>query len=121
MDAQERSEFVTNYTRLLTTSWSNDEFAQLLDDDPKSALSQVGLNVSSGSQVVLVRIIPTVGSHEPSLDRQIELWERGQSTGLYEMHVPKTPQIATQELSEGDLMAVSAGDSCCCTPCCCCT
>jgi len=39
MDAQQRSEFVDAYTRVLITTWSNEEFAARLDQDLLGALA----------------------------------------------------------------------------------
>ena len=59
---------------------------------------------------------------EGSLDGQVSLWEDGQITGRFELHVPQTPQIDTSELTESDLDTIAAGleVSCCSCPCCCC-
>jgi hypothetical protein len=70
---------------------------------------------------VIIRTIPE-GRSEPSLDKQIALYEQGLASGRFELHVPETPQVDMAELSEGDLDGVAAGDIyCCCTPCCSCT
>ena len=121
LDPQQRAEFVNAYTRALITAWSSEEFAGRLDRDPGSALREAGVQLPANAQVVLVRTIPE-GTREPSLDKQIALYEQGQATGRYEFHIPETPQIDMAELSEGDLDGVAAGDvNCCCCPCCCCT
>ncbi len=121
LDPQQRAEFVNAYTRALITAWSSEEFAGRLDRDPASALREAGVQLPANAQVVLVRTIPE-GTREPSLDKQIALYEQGQATGRYEFHIPETPQIDMAELSEGDLDGVAAGDvNCCCCPCCCCT
>lgn len=119
---QERAEFVNAYTRVLITAWSSEEFSSRLDQDPKAAVAEAGLQIPADGEVVLVRTIPA-GGHEGSLDAQVALWETGLQTGRYELHVPETPQIDMAELSEGDLDAVAAGSSigCCCCPCCSCT
>jgi hypothetical protein len=122
MNQQQRAEFVNGYTRTLITAWSSEEFARRLDRDPAAALRESGVQLPQGAQVVLVRQIPE-GASEPSLDKQIALYEQGQATGRYEFHIPETPQIDMAELSEGDLDGVAAGltINCCCCPCCCCT
>lgn len=120
MEQQEKTEFVSAYTKLLTTAWSDEEFAQLLARDPKQASRDCGLEVPNDAEMVVVR--DPQQDAEPNLDLQIESWEKGHELGLYELHVPDAPQLDSQELSEGDLMAVSGGDTyCCCCPCCCCT
>ena len=122
MNPQQRAEFVNAYTRALITAWSSEEFSRRLDQDPKAALAEVGLQIPADAQVELVRTVPE-GSHEGSLDAQVALYETGLATGRYEFHIPETPQIDMAELSEGDLDAVAAGSSigCCCCPCCSCT
>jgi len=121
MTQQERAEFVNAYTRVLITAWSSAEFADRLVTDPNAALRECGIELPASATIALVRQIPE-GHHEGSLDVQIALWERGQETGTYELHVPETPQVDTAELSEGDLDSIAAGDFyCCCCPCCCCT
>jgi hypothetical protein len=121
MSPQERAEFVNAYTRVLITAWSSDEYAGRLVADPNAALRECGIEVPANATVNVVRLIPE-GHQEGSLDVQIALWERGNETGHFELHVPETPQVDTSELSEGDLEGIAAGDVyCCCCPCCCCT
>jgi hypothetical protein len=121
MTPQERAEFVNAYTRVLITAWSSGEYADRLVSNPKAALRECGIEVPADATVEVVRLIPD-GHHEGSLDVQIGLWDRGNETGSYELHVPETPQVDTAELSEGDLDSIAAGDVyCCCCPCCCCT
>ena len=123
MDSQARNDFVNNYSRLLTTMWSDESFAELLAASPVEVLSDCGLQVADGARVELVRD----GSGEPDLEAQIAAWESGAETGVYTLFVPASPVIETQELSEAELEAVSGGGNsggtnvyCCCTPCCCC-
>src|SRR5947209_5499037 len=79
LDPQQRAEFVNAYTRALITAWSSEEFAGRLDRDPASALREAGVQLPANAQVVLVRTIPE-GTREPSLDKQIALYEQGQAT-----------------------------------------
>ncbi|GGS93594.1 hypothetical protein GCM10010156_59820 [Planobispora rosea] len=117
MNNQERAEFVNSYTRLLITLWSNDEFAQRLDTDSRSALSEVGLEVPDGAEIRIVRVEPT---GEGSIDNQVALWEAGETSGVYEIHITDTPQVDVSQLSEDELVQIAAGVACCCcTPCCC--
>jgi hypothetical protein len=117
MDSAERAAFVAGYTKLLTTTWSNEEFSARLASDALAAVRECGLEVPDNAQIKIVREFE--GEYEPSLNNQIELWEAGLETGVYELRVPLTSQIETAELSEGDLMGVAAGNiNCCCCPCC---
>jgi hypothetical protein len=123
MNAQERTEFVNAYTRALITAWSSEDFSHRLAQDPKTALTEVGLNIPAGAQVDLIRTIPAETGGDASIDTQVALWEAALSSGHYELHIPETPQVEMAELSEGDLDAVAAGiDISCrsCTPCCSC-
>ncbi|MFC4589592.1 hypothetical protein [Sphaerisporangium corydalis] len=122
LNPQERTEFVNAYTRVLITAWSSEEFSTKLDTNPREALAEAGLELPAGAQVTLVRNVPE-GHHDSNLDVQVALWERGLESGVFEFHVPETPQIDLAELSEGDLDSIAAGVdiNCCCCPCCCCT
>jgi hypothetical protein len=121
LSPQARAEFVNAYTRVLVTAWSNEDYAQKLNTNPREALAEAGLNVPADAEIVLVRTIPE-GTRDGGLDLQVELYEQGLSTNRFELHIPETPQVDTSELSEGDLEGIAAGDvNCCCTPCSCCT
>lgn len=117
MDAQERSEFVNAYTKVLTAAWSDEAFAARLEQDPKAGIKEFGLEVPSAAEVHLVREIP-VGHGEPDMDQQVQWWEDGRASGRYELHIPQAPELDMSELAENDLEAVSAG-YCCTCPCCC--
>jgi hypothetical protein len=124
MDAQQRSQFVDAYTRLLITTWSSEEFAGRLDTDMQGALAEVGLTVPANATVERIREVPE-GMHEGSregLDVQVEAWERGLETGHFYVYIPDTPQVDISELTEGDLEGIAASTyvCCCCCPCCCC-
>ena len=120
MNAQERTEFVNAYTRALISAWSSEDFSQRLAQDPKAALTEVGLNIPAGAQVELIRTIPADTGAEADIDTHVALWESAHSTGRYELHIPETPQIDMAEFSAGDLdAAVAPTACCCCTPCCC--
>jgi len=123
LSEQDRADFVGGYTRAVINAWSNEEFAALLDSDPKAALAEAGIAIPAGATVRVDRNDPTPEQQgEYSLDQQVELYEAGQTSGTYVFLIPSTPQINTEELSEEDLAGVSGGDtSCCCCPCCCCT
>lgn len=123
LEAEARTEFLNNYTKLLIASWSDEAVADRLVLDPKTVLGEFGLAVSGDARVEVVRQIPP-DHGEPDQDFQVRLWEQGLETGYFEMHIPETPQIDMSELSEYELEGVAGGwsISCCsCTPCCCCT
>lgn len=117
----ERKQFVSSYTKLLTTAWTNDDFIERLRSDPKSVLGEFNLEVPAGASVD----IRSESEGEPNLDRAVSIWEEGQSSGVFRLYVPNEPQYESSELSESDLEAVVGGgtSACCCcsSPCCCCT
>jgi hypothetical protein len=119
MEPRERATFVSAYTKVLTSAWSNESYAASLASDPATALAEKGLEVPAGASVTIIR--ETAG--DPDLEAQVRMWENGAATGHYQLLVPVTPQIETRELSEADLEAVSGGNTycCCCSPCCSCT
>ncbi len=122
MDTQEKSQFINNYTKLLIAAWSDESLSDRLVLDPKGVLAQFGLAVPDDAKVEIVRQIPP-DHGEPNEDFQINLWEEGQTSGYYELHVPQTPQIDMSEIDESELEAVAGGWSiscCCCSPCCSC-
>lgn len=119
MEPRERSAFVSAYTKVLTAAWSDDAYVTRLEENPRTALAEQGLELPANATVQIIR---NVGG-DPDLDAQVDLWSAGKATGTYELRVPSSPQIEDRELSEADLEAVSGGDTycCCCSPCCCCT
>jgi hypothetical protein len=124
MEQAERTAFVNQYTKLVISAWSDDAVMNRLKNDPLSTAKEFGLDVPPGGSVKLVSQIPAEGDHSPDLDVQIRLWDEGKQSGVYELHVPETPQIDTAELDEMELSEVAGGlsISCCsCCPCCCCT
>ena len=118
MDAAERSKFVGGYAKLLSNAWSDEAFMQQVRSDPVQALEEVGLSVPSGTKITV-----SDSKGDGTLDDQIELWEKGISSGDVTLYVPEAPKVDTAELSEGELEGVAGGDSycCCCSPCCTCT
>ena len=124
MDAQQRSQFVDAYTRLLITTWSSEEFAARLDSNVQSVLAEVGLEVPANATVERIREVPE-GKQQGTkggLDVQVAEWERGLETGHFYLYIPETPQVDISELSEGDLEGIAASTyiCCCCCPCCSC-
>jgi hypothetical protein len=119
MEQAERTAFVNQYTKLVISAWSDDAVMNRLKNDPLSTAKEFGLDVPPGGSVKLVSQIPAEGDHSPDLDVQIRLWDEGKQSGVYELHVPETPQLDKMELSE---VAGGLSISCCsCCPCCCCT
>ena len=118
METTERSDFVRSYTKVLTNAWSDEEFLRRLQADPKSTLSEFGLDPGADANVDIV----TQVEGEGGLDDQVQLWDQGKTTGNYKLYVPAVPQIEGKQLSEDELESVAGGEDycCCCTPCCTC-
>jgi hypothetical protein len=121
MDATARAKFVRSYTKVLTGAWADEDFAARLHHDPRDVLEENGFAVPANASIEIRRTIDGEGD----LDKQVELWENGASSGTYVLYVPDVPQIEMSELSDAQLDAVAGGDGeacCCCTsPCCSCT
>jgi hypothetical protein len=124
MDGAERTAFINQYTKLVIAAWSDEAVMNRLKSDPLATAKEYGLDIPPGGSVKLVSQIPAEGDHSPELDVQLRLWDEGKQSGVYELHVPETPQLDTAELDEMELSQVAGGtriDACCCCPCCCCT
>ena len=122
MESQERTAFLSNYSKLLVAAWSDESVGDRLVSNPKAVLAEFGLQVPETADVTVVRQIPPQHG-EPDANVQVRLWEEGLKSGNIEMHVPEAPQIDAGELSESELEGVAGGWSiskCCCTPCCSC-
>jgi len=122
MELTEQEEFVTAYTKVLVSAWTDQEYAGRLESDPAQALAEHGLTVPEGAEVVVTRVIPE-DSSGGGVEVAVGKWEAGKISGTFVLSVPATPQVDLSELSEDDLLSISGGLSishCCCTPCCCC-
>jgi hypothetical protein len=119
MNRQERSSFVSGYSKALTKAWGDKAYMSKLTSDPAGALKEVGFMVPAG---VKVHVITKV-SGKGTLEDQIKIWESGVKAGKADLYVPDTPQLKEGELSDQQLEAVAGGADCCCTctPCCTCT
>lgn len=120
----QKDEFIDAYTKALLSSWSDDEYAARLESDPRAALAEVGLDLPASAKIEITRgaAVPDAGPQEGRLDRQVALYETGLESGVFEFHIPATPQIDTSELDMDELAEVAGGGGiyCCCCPCCCC-
>jgi hypothetical protein len=121
MSQQQKDEFLSAYTKVLVAAWTDDEFADRLEADPVAAVGEFGLAVPAEGKLVVTRVIPEDAA-PASEDAAFQKWEAGRVTGEYILSVPEAPQVDLSELSESDLVAISAGFSvgCCSCPCSCC-
>jgi hypothetical protein len=116
METIAKQRFIRGYTKILTQSWSSDEFSRQLESDPRAVLASMGLDTAPGSVVEIVR------SHIdlPDLEKQLSTWAEGLVTGHFVLFVPHLPQLDTRDLDEEDLGDLAGGvPSFCCSPCCC--
>lgn len=114
-----QEQFVQSYSKVIGQSWADDQYMTRLMTDPKSVLAEAGISIPRTAQLNVVKVEPT---GQGKIENQIALWEAGERTGVYELHVPnKSGDLA---LSDEQLSAVAGGATdinCCCCPCCCCT
>jgi hypothetical protein len=116
----DRQEFVKGYTKVLTSAWSDEDYAARLQADPAAVVAEAGLEVPEGATV---EIVASTGG-EGDLDDQVKIWEEGlESGGPLKLYVPDVPQVEPGELSDAELEGVAGGTDycCCCSPCCTCT
>jgi hypothetical protein len=120
MNGQEKTAFISGYTKLLTTAWTNEEFAATLRQNPKAALAQCGLMVPGNATVEIVTDRPDPASGD--LNQEMEYWEEGLASGRIVLHVPHAV-IRTKDLVELALGPTAKDTTvcCCCCPCCSCT
>src|SRR3954447_18986928 len=119
LSEQQRSDFVGAYTRALISAWSNEEFAAKLESNPRAALEESGVELPANARITVDRSDPSE-SHSGSLETQVALYEQGLSSGEFEFHIPRTPQVDMTELDDSELAGVAGGMDIYCCPCCCC-
>jgi hypothetical protein len=108
VDKQDRTDFISGYTKLVQAILSDEALGDRLVSDPKPVLAQFGLTVPASARVTVVRQVPP-DHGDPDVDYQVKLWEKGLESGTFEMYVPETPQIDTEELSESELEGIAGG------------
>src|SRR5688500_12081190 len=116
MEAKEREHFTRTWGGVLTQAWNDESYKSRLFSDPTGTLKEAGLDVGDGT----VTLEAPPADAGPDLDRQIQLYEEGKTSGNYLLYVPELEQLKTLELSDEELAGVSAGASsssiisCCC-------
>ena len=107
LSEQERADFVGGYTRALINAWSIEEFAAKLDEDPKAALTEVGIAIPDDAEVRVDRDVAgsSAGHGGGSLEDQVHLYEEGQASGVYRFSIPADAQIGTRSFITRSVMA----------------
>jgi hypothetical protein len=118
MTREERSKFISGYSKALTTAWADDKYMSRLKSDPTGVLKEAGVPLPAGVKVNLKTNLSDGG-----LDDQIKLFEDGLKKGSVDIYVPAQPQMGDGELSDQQLESIAGGGDCCCccTPSCSCT
>jgi hypothetical protein len=109
MDEATRSAFVRSYVDVLSLVWSSKDFERRLATDPVGALRSCGLDLPSGSELVIVT--DGVTQSGETVDRALLAWETGERTGRYELPIPTSASITATELSDSDLGDIVGGYS----------
>ena len=115
MEAKEREHFTRTWGGVLTQAWNDEAYKSKLFADPTGTLREAGLAIEG-----TVKLESPPADAGPDLERQIELFEEGKTSGTYLLYVPDLSELETVELSDEELAGVSAGAcsssiiSCCC-------
>lgn len=123
MNESAKKDFRETYLQMMVKSWTDEAYDALIDSDPRRALAEVGMELPADAKVEIVRHSATEEnpyadkSNEAALDAQVALFERGQQTGTFQLHLPAAPQAEEGELNADEMSAVAAGGP---PPCCCC-
>ncbi len=116
--AQSLDDFTNAYTQLLVSSWSDEDFARRLREEPAVVAAEAGLLLGSDTEVVVVE---TGDGEAGDLATYYQEFTAGVSAGRVELVIPAAPRVDLRELTNEDLADVAGGGGCCCCcPCCCC-
>lgn len=130
----DKDTFLKSYTLLIARTWSDDDFKDQVLKDPKTALSESGIEFRPDAKIVVVEhqvsneeAAEAANGQKDNIDNQYNLWVAGNETGTYELRLPLRPEDFS--LSDAALGAVAGGLAaassdnycCCCCPCCSCT
>ena len=103
--------FAVQYSDLVEHAWNDENFLAALQAHPHEALRESGIDVPSSAHV---NVIMTPFDPTASLGREISLWEKGNSTGVYDLIIPIKPSPDAALFPES-----AADDACCSCPCSC--
>ncbi|HEX8093540.1 hypothetical protein [Jatrophihabitans sp.] len=96
--------FVRTYSQVMTDVWTNEEEERRVVADPTGYAIEKGLPVAPGSTVRLDRSQPATLF---TRDEIVEAWTK--TPGMHVLHIPATPLVDVNELTEAELDAVGAG------------
>jgi hypothetical protein len=118
MKREERSQFISAYSKVLTQAWADDQYMARVRTDAGAALREAGLTLPAG---VKVNVKGSGGSG--TLEDQLKMYEQGVGKGGFDLYIPAQPSMKDGELSDQQLESIAGGADCCCccTPCCTCT
>jgi hypothetical protein len=96
--------FIRSYSQVMTGVWTSEAEERRVEADPTAYAIEKGLPVTPGSTVRLDRSQPAaLFTH----DEIVEDWTR--TPGIHVLHIPETPLVDVNELTEAELDAVGAG------------
>jgi hypothetical protein len=96
--------FIRTYSNVMTGVWTSEAEERRVEADPTAYAIEKGLPVTPGSTVRLDRSQPaTLFTH----DEIVEDWNK--TPGVHVLHIPETPLVDVNELTETELDAVGAG------------
>jgi hypothetical protein len=110
MNSAAQTHFISCYCRILARTWSDEEFSELLEADPLAVLAASGLTLRPDARISVIRSV----LHEPDVWLQLALWEDGDTTGNYVLHVPA---LNARKLTEVELDNLTGGSACRCEWC----
>jgi hypothetical protein len=118
MNREDRSQFISAYSKVLTQAWADDKYMQKVRTDAAGALRDAGLKLPANVKVN----VKTQGG-TGTLEDQVKLFEDGSKKGSFDLYIPAQPSMKDGELSDQQLESIAGGSDCCCccTPSCTCT
>lgn len=119
----EKNEVLKSYSNFVAKLWEDDSVLTALKSDPHTVLTGYGFDIPKDAEINL--IIGDINL-DGSPDTQVDLFDKGEESGVYEFIVPLRPEgMDIQDLPMQDevleLVAggtVAAAPCCCCCPCC---
>ena len=114
MNVRQRAHFIGCYARLVDRSWDDGEFFARLQATPATVLTENGLTLRASANITVMRL----AGRSPDVAMQIALWEDGDYTGNYVLHLPAVEARALTD-SELDRFTggLTLGDVCRCAWC----